>query len=174
MQTPAEISQELLLDYNNVAASIGITPRLGEDGMPIPFGEKDGRHVYVVWVGRTVGIFNNWYVLNKPLHLLLTLCYQGPHPGHGVVLHGRDLQEVSEPSNRPRGLGCWPHETPRLAYSSPAPAHSNSVGTEHLSSLSLHPGRTSTARSFTCGDWAGHGSCARPACRSEHLARPGR
>ena len=54
-------SPELLRDCDMVAKALGITPRLDAEGMPIPIGEKEDRgHVYVVWVGRGIGLFYNW------------------------------------------------------------------------------------------------------------------
>ncbi|KAH9885132.1 hypothetical protein C8Q73DRAFT_660296, partial [Cubamyces lactineus] len=48
-------------DCDNVAVSLGITPRLDKLGRPIPVGKKEGKgHVYVVWTGRAIGLFYNW------------------------------------------------------------------------------------------------------------------
>ncbi|KAH9900718.1 hypothetical protein C8Q73DRAFT_637151 [Cubamyces lactineus] len=54
-------SPELLRDCDMVAGALGVTLRLDAEGIPIPIGEKEDRgHVYVVWVGRGIGLFYNW------------------------------------------------------------------------------------------------------------------
>ncbi|KAH9895785.1 hypothetical protein C8Q73DRAFT_745016 [Cubamyces lactineus] len=53
-------SPGLLHDYDACAQSIGVTPRLGQDGLPIPIGEQQDRgDVYVVWVRRGIRLFYN-------------------------------------------------------------------------------------------------------------------
>ncbi|KAI0323654.1 hypothetical protein GY45DRAFT_1217293, partial [Cubamyces sp. BRFM 1775] len=55
------VSPELQYDCDNVAVSLGITPRLDKLGRSIPVGKKEGKgHVYVVWTGRAIGLFHNW------------------------------------------------------------------------------------------------------------------
>ena len=57
------VSEELILDWVEMAALLGLTPRLDANGMIVPIGKPErGRKkkVYVVWVGRAIGIFMNW------------------------------------------------------------------------------------------------------------------
>ena len=57
----SRVSPELLRDFDDVATSMGITPRLDKLGQPIPIGQKERKgEVYVVWTGRAVGLFYNW------------------------------------------------------------------------------------------------------------------
>ncbi|KAI0653951.1 hypothetical protein C8Q70DRAFT_898990, partial [Cubamyces menziesii] len=51
----------LLRDYDAVARSLGMTPKLDRQGQPIPLGQKESKGwIYVVWIGRGIGLFNNW------------------------------------------------------------------------------------------------------------------
>ena len=56
--------EELLQGFDNVAASLGPTPVYNEQQEIVPIGQPEGGRVliYVVWVGRAVGLFHNWYV----------------------------------------------------------------------------------------------------------------
>lgn len=56
------VSSELIQGYDELAASLGETPVLDENGEIVPIGHPEGTRVavYVVWVGRAVGLFHNW------------------------------------------------------------------------------------------------------------------
>ncbi|KAJ2984419.1 hypothetical protein NUW54_g10521 [Trametes sanguinea] len=55
------VSTSLLRDFDQTARSLGITPRLNEDGELVPIGvPEDKDFIYVVWVGRGIGLFYNW------------------------------------------------------------------------------------------------------------------
>ncbi|KAI9069793.1 hypothetical protein FKP32DRAFT_1671081 [Trametes sanguinea] len=54
-------SQDLLRDFDAVATSLGVTPVLDQSGNPIPIGPQEGTDaIYVVWIGRGIGLFRNW------------------------------------------------------------------------------------------------------------------
>ncbi|KAI0735944.1 hypothetical protein C8Q76DRAFT_792431 [Earliella scabrosa] len=56
------VSAELIADWDTLAASLGITPKYDQNGQVVPIGQREGLRmaVYVVWVGRAIGLFNNW------------------------------------------------------------------------------------------------------------------
>ncbi|KAI9068675.1 hypothetical protein FKP32DRAFT_1608771 [Trametes sanguinea] len=55
------VSTSLLRDFDQTAKSLGITPRMNEDGELVPIGvPEDKDFIYVVWVGRGIGLFYNW------------------------------------------------------------------------------------------------------------------
>ncbi|KAL7285416.1 hypothetical protein ACG7TL_000512 [Trametes sanguinea] len=56
------LNRETIADWEEVAASLGDTPKFDEEGQVIPIGkpEEFKPRYYVVWRGRAVGIFLNW------------------------------------------------------------------------------------------------------------------
>ncbi|EIW53634.1 uncharacterized protein TRAVEDRAFT_52754 [Trametes versicolor FP-101664 SS1] len=55
------VSHSLLRDFDGVARAIGESPKLDRAGNPIPIGlPEDKDAIYVVWVGRCIGLFYNW------------------------------------------------------------------------------------------------------------------
>ena len=55
------VSIDLLRDCDEVARSLGMTPRLDDQGLPIPIGPRESKgRIYVVGVGRGIGLFCNW------------------------------------------------------------------------------------------------------------------
>lgn len=56
----APVAAEIIRDWDATAVSLGEMPKYDAQGLIIPVGKKEGRKIYVVWVGRAVGLFYNW------------------------------------------------------------------------------------------------------------------
>ncbi|KAH9846590.1 hypothetical protein C2E23DRAFT_863884 [Lenzites betulinus] len=55
------VDPELIKDWDTLAASIGKTPKLDQEGEIVSIGATGPKgKTYVVWVGRAVGLFKNW------------------------------------------------------------------------------------------------------------------
>uniref|UniRef100_A0AAD7X445 Uncharacterized protein n=1 Tax=Trametes cubensis TaxID=1111947 RepID=A0AAD7X445_9APHY len=75
----SRVSPELLRDFDDVAASVGITPRLDKLGQPIPIGQKERKgEVYVVWTGRAVGLFYNCHKKYPDYEAAVAGWFEGP------------------------------------------------------------------------------------------------
>ena len=58
-----KIDPAILEEFDLLAGAIGITPKFNSDNEIVPIGARNPRgKVYVVWVGRGVGLFSNWCV----------------------------------------------------------------------------------------------------------------
>ncbi len=70
MPAQSKLSRGLLKECDALARSLGVTPVFDKLGIIIAIGmpEEKGR-VYVVWVGRAIGLFYNWCVITCQLHL---------------------------------------------------------------------------------------------------------
>lgn len=62
------ISQQLHRDFDANAATLGLTPKLDREGRVIAIGVPEEpdlpdnkRRYYIVWIGRAIGIYHNWY-----------------------------------------------------------------------------------------------------------------
>ncbi|OSC99712.1 hypothetical protein PYCCODRAFT_1470022 [Trametes coccinea BRFM310] len=55
------VDARTIKEYDELAAAIGDTPKYNNNGEVIAVGAAHERgKVYVVWVGRVIGLFNNW------------------------------------------------------------------------------------------------------------------
>ena len=58
-----KIDQAVIDDFDSLAVALGSTPKFNNQNEIIPIGARDPRgKVYVVWVGRGIGLFYNWCV----------------------------------------------------------------------------------------------------------------
>ncbi|KAH9899135.1 hypothetical protein C8Q73DRAFT_787057 [Cubamyces lactineus] len=56
-----KIDQAVLDDFDSLAVALGSTPKFNNQNEIIPIGARDPRgKVYVVWIGRGIGLFYNW------------------------------------------------------------------------------------------------------------------
>lgn len=63
MPVQSKMSRRLLKECDGLALSLGITPVFNQHGLIIAIGKPEGKgRVYVVWIGRAIGLFYNWYV----------------------------------------------------------------------------------------------------------------
>ncbi len=60
--SPMTLSNELIRDYDELAASLGTTPKYNSHGQIIPIGRPEGKSswIYSVYIGRALGFYNNW------------------------------------------------------------------------------------------------------------------
>ncbi len=55
------ISLDQIREWDRIAQALGPTPVYDDVGHIVPLGEpKQGKHIYVVWHGRAIGVFYNW------------------------------------------------------------------------------------------------------------------
>ena len=60
-----KIDSAVIEEFDGLASMLGLTPKFNSQNEIIPIGAKDPRgKVYVVWIGRGIGLFYNWYVLH--------------------------------------------------------------------------------------------------------------
>ena len=63
--TMGKIDSAVIEEFDGLASMLGLTPKFNSQNEIIPIGAKDPRgKVYVVWIGRGIGLFYNWYVLH--------------------------------------------------------------------------------------------------------------
>ncbi len=63
MPVHSKMSRRLLKECDSLAHSLGVTPVFDRHGIIIAIGTMEGKgRVYVVWIGRAIGLFYNWYV----------------------------------------------------------------------------------------------------------------
>ncbi|KAJ8457597.1 hypothetical protein ONZ51_g11434 [Trametes cubensis] len=56
-----KIDPAILEEFDLLAGAIGITPKFNSDNEIVPIGARNPQgKVYVVWVGRGIGLFSNW------------------------------------------------------------------------------------------------------------------
>lgn len=70
------VSEQLCRDWDTNAVSLGLTPKVDSNGKLVPIGVPENpslpdhkKRIYVVWVGRALGLYHNWYVLLLPAKL---------------------------------------------------------------------------------------------------------
>lgn len=57
----SRVDPALIKDWNTLAAALNPTPYINAAGEIEPLGAEGPKgKTYVVWVGRAVGLFNNW------------------------------------------------------------------------------------------------------------------
>ena len=62
-------SARLLRECDELARSLGPTPKFNAQGLPEPIGMPELKYaIYVVWIGRAIGLFHNWLVPQTQLH----------------------------------------------------------------------------------------------------------
>ncbi|CDO73957.1 hypothetical protein BN946_scf185043.g5 [Trametes cinnabarina] len=126
------VSTSLLRDFDQTARSLGITPKTNEDGELIPVGlPEEKEHVYVVWVGRGIGLFYNW-----GLTLAMTCGFPGAAHKKYHSLESARQGWVQGPT---RMWGTWQIPIPRVAIPTPGlppePAAPSASAIPHYSSL---------------------------------------
>ncbi|KAH9845985.1 hypothetical protein C2E23DRAFT_745134 [Lenzites betulinus] len=106
------VSQDLLRDLDAVARSLGRTPKLDKNGAVVPIGRMEGGEViYVVWIGRGVGLFYNWG---------LTHAMTCGFPGCAFKSYkGIDNARRGWLQGPTRREGAWFPPAPRVAISTP-------------------------------------------------------
>lgn len=151
-----------------------------ESGRIIPIGEpKQGKHVYVVWYGRALGIFNNWCVScilgahRLTYFLLRGACGAMVNGFPGALYEGfRTLRQAEQawlngPSWGFPG-GAWtPPALPRTALPTPgyvyapdsnvrspppAPSSAQAQASPTGDTKPLHPPRAADKSVFSCAD----------------------
>ncbi|KAI0653760.1 hypothetical protein C8Q70DRAFT_1059073 [Cubamyces menziesii] len=56
-----KIDSAVIEEFDGLASMLGLTPKFNSQNEIIPIGAKDPRgKVYVVWIGRGIGLFYNW------------------------------------------------------------------------------------------------------------------
>lgn len=104
-------SRKKMKECDDLARGLSVTPKFDDDGQIIPIGapESKGR-VYVIFMGRAVGLFYNWYAFLSIVRIVALTHYKGPREIYGQWIQRVRVQKIFEPCSGSCGVEPRPNQ----------------------------------------------------------------